>query len=186
MNVSKDLMDYLNSVQDLYRSGLPVSLLSPEGSSAPTSVVLAWGDASAKVVFVGLDHDWRLNLAGQPFAGANGELLLAIIENGLKLRAQEVLIFASMQTVPMAAPDEHAKLRAKFASALNAKLVLALGQEVFYQTLQRSENFSEVRGKFLKHEGATILPTYSLSEIRKDLALKREFWADLKLFSEKI
>lgn len=186
MEVSRELLEYLNSVQDLYKSGIPLALLEADAAGAQQNLLLSWGSQSAKLCFVGLDRDWRLDPAAQPFSGANGEILRALIENGLKLQVENVRVLASLHVLPGAAPMHYEKLAEKVRSELEQGLVVVLGEQVFQRVFGRQEAFSEIRGKILPHNRLNLLPTYSLSQIRSDLALKREFWSDLQTLVGKI
>ena len=72
------------------------------------------------------------------------------------------------------------KLRA-LISQLNPKIIVSLGSDISQVILSTNENVDSLRTKnnFLKE--TKVIPTYSLTNIKNNLDLKRHAWNDLKV-----
>ncbi|MBL8035137.1 MAG: uracil-DNA glycosylase, partial [Leptospiraceae bacterium] len=57
-----------------------------------TQVVFGEGNAQARLMFIGEGPGKDEDASGRPFVGRAGQLLTRIIENGLKLRREDVYI----------------------------------------------------------------------------------------------
>ena len=65
------------------------------------------------------------------------------------------------------------------------KLIVALGEEVFYKMIKQSaQSFETIRGNIMKFKHSALLATYSPAVVAKNPSKKELFFSDLKKIKE--
>jgi len=177
---NRELAKYLDSVRALYPAGIPLANLA-KSAALPTekaSTPMTWGNLKAKLSMLVLDSQIGSAASG-PFQDKNGELLKAVITQGLKLDGRQIFLIV--------ADAKHSSEALQQAiSGIQSKLILALGSSAASK-FKTEFSFEEMRGKWTAlDESKELLATYSLTEISADAALKKLFWADLKKVLQKL
>jgi DNA polymerase len=153
-----------------------------------TTTVFGEGDAAARLVFCGEGPGFEEDRSGRPFVGRAGELLSKMIENGLKLRREQVFILNAVKCRPpenrTPAPDEIAACRPFLDAQLDViapTLIVALGNPATHALLGEVGGITHVRGRVFERNGVRVVPTFHPAYLLRNLAAKRDAWEDLKL-----
>lgn len=153
-----------------------------------THTVFGEGDARARLVFCGEGPGFDEDRSGRPFVGRAGELLSKMIENGLKLRREQVFILNAVKCRPpenrTPLPDEIAACRPFLDAQLEVlapDLIVALGNPATHALLGDVGGITRVRGKVFDRGGVRVVPTFHPAYLLRNQPAKREAWEDLKL-----
>ncbi len=148
--------------------------------------VLGVGDVNADWLVVGegpgADEDER----GEPFVGAAGKLLDAMLDAiGLK-RGKDVYIANSVKCRPPGnRTPEAAEINAcapylqRQIALLQPRLVIALGRPAAQTLLGREVKIGEARGKLHAHRDIPLIVTYHPAYLLRTLPDKAKAWEDL-------
>ena len=177
-----DLVAYLDSVRDLYPSGVPEPLVGVAAAAVAVPdpellKVRSWGDRLAPLVIV-TDLSEELAAAGTPFSGERGLLLESALTKGAKFSIESVrLVLASPQErLGAKGLSELAKnLKAEIFSG-QVRLIMVLGELLGEAAVDRQVR----RGEWCSRNGVDILVTHQLAAILASKEAKREFWLDLQ------
>jgi uracil-DNA glycosylase len=153
-----------------------------------TLAVFGEGNARADVVFCGEGPGYEEDRSGRPFVGKAGELLTRMIENGMKLRREEVFILNAVKCRPPGnrtpTPDEVGAclpyLEEQLA-VIGPKVIVALGNPAVHALLGPVGGITRVRGRTFDKFGAKVVPTFHPAYLLRNPAGKRDAWEDLKL-----
>lgn len=168
-------------------------------------VVFGEGNPNARLMFIGEGPGKDEDASGRPFVGRAGQLLTRIIENGLKLKREDVYIANVVKCRPTVdglgkrdrppAPDEVAACAPylKQQIALVApEVIVTLGNPSTRFLLRTAEGITRLRGKWQSYNGIPVMPTYHPSFLLRNggdagyTPYKREVWNDMKLVIEKL
>ena len=139
------------------------------------------GDKSAKVIFV---FD-----APNAAEDASGKFLQNLNEMA-GLKKDEIYVTSLLKCKPAAkAPASAYELCEPYFSAearlVAPKLIVALGEEVFYKMIKQSaQSFETLRGNIMKFKHSALLATYSPTVIAKNPSKKELFFSDLRKIKE--
>ncbi|GAB4424354.1 MAG: uracil-DNA glycosylase [Turneriella sp.] len=168
-------------------------------------VVFGEGNPNARLMFIGEGPGKDEDVSGRPFVGRAGQLLTRIIENGLKLRREDVYIANVVKCRPTVgglgqrdrppAPDEVAAcapyLKQQIA-LISPEVIVTLGNPSTRFLLGTAEGITRLRGKWHSYNGIPVMPTYHPSFLLRNggdaanTPHKREVWNDMKLVMAKL
>jgi DNA polymerase len=153
-------------------------------------IVFGYGNAQAKLVFVGEGPGYDEDLQGEPFVGQAGQLLTRILR-AIRLTREDVYICNIIKCRPPGnrnpEPDEIAAcipfLRRQL-KAIAPAFICALGTFAAQTLLRTSTPISRLRGRFYDYEGIRLLPTYHPAFLLRNPAKKADVWQDMQKLQE--
>lgn len=168
-------------------------------------VVFGEGNPRARLMFIGEGPGKDEDATGRPFVGRAGQLLTRIIENGLKLKREEVYIANVVKCRPTVdglgkrdrppAPDEVAAcapyLEQQIA-LIAPEVIVTLGNPSTRFLLGTAEGITRLRGKWQSYNGIPVMPTYHPSFLLRNggssgsTPHKRDVWNDMKMVMERL
>jgi DNA polymerase len=168
-------------------------------------VVFGEGNPKARLMFIGEGPGKDEDATGRPFVGRAGQLLTRIIENGLKLKREDVYITNVVKCRPTVdglgqrdrppSPDEIAAcapyLRQQI-ELVSPEVIVTLGNPATRFLLGTAEGITRLRGKWQSYNGIPVMPTYHPSFLLRNggdagtTPHKREVWNDMKMVIEKL
>ncbi|MBV6493183.1 MAG: Type-4 uracil-DNA glycosylase [Turneriella sp.] len=174
-------------------------------SATRTNVVFGEGNPNADLMFIGEGPGKDEDLTGRPFIGRAGMLLTRIIENGLKIKREDVYIAnivkcrATVNGLGLRdRPPEKDEVDAcapflrEQISLVSPKVIVTLGNPATRFILQKAEGITKLRGKWGEYNGIAVMPTYHPSFLLRNggdavnTRYKREVWNDMKLVMQKL
>ncbi len=152
------------------------------------NIVFGEGNPSARVVFVGEGPGREEDESGRPFVGEAGSLLTKIIENGMRLKREDVYICNVVKCRPpknrIPARDEMDAclpyLRAQLM-AIRPEVICALGQTAGRGLFGEGFKIGRDRSKWLSYEGIPVMATYHPAYLLRNPKDKALVWEDIKL-----
>ncbi len=149
------------------------------------------GNSNAQVMFIGEAPGAVEDETGRPFVGPAGGLLTDIIEKGMGLKRKDVFIANILKCRPPSNrdPQDHEVeacigfLHAQI-SAVNPKVIIALGRIASHTLLADTTPISRLRGTFREFRGILTMPTYHPSYLLQNPSKKRDVWEDIKKVME--
>jgi uracil-DNA glycosylase family 4 len=134
-----------------------------------TRVVFGEGPLNAEIVIVGEAPGFNEDKEGKPFRGASGMLLDRLLSS-VGLEREEVYLTTLLKCRP---PDDRSPKPAEInacrpyllaqLSAIDPKVVVALGDLASRSLTGRKEAVSRIRGRVIPLDGRYVFPTLSLS-----------------------
>lgn len=176
---SGQALAYLDSVRELYPGGIPVdSIFRP---TVPERIVQAadreWcvsGSVASGLAIVAVASEWEQTADGEPFGGADGELLRTVITQAFKLETGKVLSIMgkASKNCPACGLEFVQKYKPAYILVCGegASVAMGLGEGVF----------SRERGNWMPVSDAQIMISHSLADVRTNSELKKVFWTDIK------
>ncbi|MCS6971426.1 MAG: uracil-DNA glycosylase [Turneriella sp.] len=174
-------------------------------ASTRTQVVFGEGNPKARLMFIGEGPGKEEDLSGRPFVGRAGQLLTRIIEQGMKLRREDVYIANVVKCRPTVdglgvrdrppEPDEVAACSfylKKQIELIAPEVIVTLGNPATRFLLNTNEGIMKLRGKWHSYNGIPVMPTYHPSFLLRhggetgNTPHKREVWNDIKLVMQKL
>ena len=153
-----------------------------------TKIVFGQGNPRARLVFVGQAPTMADDAAGQPFNGAEGDMLTNIITRVIKSSRCDVYLTNIVKCTP---PDgripEHDEILACFSflrrqlTAIGPSIVCALGQVAAQTLLGSGSSLEELRGRFYRAGDMLVMPTHDPAFLRVREDKKRETWTDMQM-----
>ncbi|AFM13635.1 uracil-DNA glycosylase [Turneriella parva] len=170
-----------------------------------TQVVFGEGNENARLMFIGEGPGKDEDASGRPFVGRAGQLLTRIIENGLKLRREDVYIANVVKcrpTVDGLGKKDRAPEADEVASCspflirqielVQPKVIVTLGNPATRFLLKTGEGITRLRGKWHDYNGIAVMPTYHPSFLLRNggdsgnTPYKRDVWNDMKLVIDRL
>jgi len=134
-----------------------------------TRVVFGEGPLNAELVIVGEAPGFNEDKEGKPFRGASGMLLDRLLSS-VGLEREEVYLTTLLKCRPL---DDRSPKPAEInacrpyllaqLSAIDSKVVVALGDLASRSLTGRKEAVSRIRGRVIPLDGRYVFPTLSLS-----------------------
>lgn len=150
-----------------------------------THIVFGQGSHRAQLVFVGEGPGFDEDRQGQPFVGRAGKLLNAMIR-ALGLQREEVYICNVVKCRPpdnrTPNPDEIevcSQFLMQQLTALQPRVICALGACAAQTLLDTSVSISRLRGKAHLWRGVPLICTYHPAYLLRNPAQKASAWQDL-------
>lgn len=170
-----------------------------------TQVVFGEGAANARLMFIGEGPGKDEDASGRPFVGRAGQLLTRIIENGLKLKREDVYIANVVKCRPTVdglgkrdrPPDADevaacAPYLEQQIALIKPEVIVTLGNPSTRFLLKTMEGITKLRGKWQDYKGIPVMPTYHPSFLLRNggdagnTPYKRDVWNDMKMVIEKL
>lgn len=150
-------------------------------------IVFGVGNPQADIMFVGEGPGGDEDRIGEPFVGRAGQLLTRIIENGMKVRRNDVYIANIVKCRPPRnrdpEPDEVAAcepfLKAQIR-VIQPKVLVALGKYASQTLLQSRTPITRLRGRWGEYSGIPLMPTFHPAYLLRNPAEKRPVWEDIQ------
>ncbi|MFO1472014.1 MAG: uracil-DNA glycosylase [Turneriella sp.] len=168
-------------------------------------VVFGEGNPQARLMFIGEGPGKDEDASGRPFVGRAGQLLTRIIENGLKLKREDVYIANVVKCRPTIdglgqrdRPPEADEVKAcapylrRQIELINPEVIVTLGNPSTRFLLNTMEGITKLRGKWQNYNGIAVMPTYHPSFLLRNggdagnTPHKRDVWNDMKMVIEKL
>jgi DNA polymerase len=157
--------------------------------------VFGEGNPDAEILFIGEGPGEEEDRQARPFVGRSGKLLTKIIQDGMKLRREDVYIANIVKCRPSGnrepEKDEVATCKPfllKQIRAIQPKVIVTLGRPSTSALLGRPVQITRERGEWRDFHGIPLMPTYHPAFVLRQYTEKtrREIWGDMKLVLEKI
>ncbi len=153
-----------------------------------TQTVFADGRGPARVMFVGEAPGENEDLQGIPFVGRAGALLSDIIEKGMGLKRQDVVIANVLKCRPPENRDPTNEEKAtctpwleRQIELLGPEILVALGRHAAGHLLKSDAPMSKLRGRVHRVGGRKIVATYHPAFLLRSPHMKKECWQDIQL-----
>ncbi|MGQ9562022.1 MAG: uracil-DNA glycosylase [Thermogutta sp.] len=163
----------------------------PELVNNRTQTVFGVGNPHSELVFIGEAPGVDEDRQGIPFVGRAGQLLTAMITNGMGMRRDEVYICNILRCRPpnnrTPTRDEADRCRPWLDATLaviQPKFICCLGSVAAQNLLRTDVPIGRLRGKTWEYQQAKVVCTYHPAFLLRNPAMKREAWEDLKLLLE--
>lgn len=165
-------------------------------SESRRQTVFGVGHRQAQWMVVGEAPGEQEDLRGEPFVGAAGQLLDAMLralgltrsEDGPEPPAQRVYIANTLKCRPPRnrnpAPEELARCEpflVRQIELLRPRLILAMGRFAVQALLRSSEPIGKLRGRVHHYQGVPLIVTYHPAYLLRNLPDKARAWEDLCL-----
>lgn len=161
INVQEFKQELLNNLYETYKHSN--ALLVHDGSER---IIFGEGNPDAKLMLIGEAPGAQEDLEGRPFVGRSGKLLSKILEAG-GMQRSDVFITNIVKCRPPnnrkpspAEINRSRNLLVKQMQIIRPNVVCTLGASALEGLLNEPVSITKIRGKFLKWEQFTILPTY--------------------------
>lgn len=159
----------------------------PLGTQGRTQVVFGYGNAEAKLMFVGEAPGRNEDLEGKPFVGRAGQLLTKIIQ-ALGIERDQVYVSNVVKCRPpqnrTPLPNESATcsslLLFKEIEILSPDIICTLGAVAAQALIGPKASLSKTRGIFHKAKDIIILPTYHPAYLLRNPDAKKLVWKDMQ------
>ena len=154
-----------------------------------THIVFGEGNPKAEILFVGEGPGEEEDRQARPFVGRAGQLLTKIIQDGMKLRREEVYIANIVKCRPPANREpERDEVEAcspfllQQIRAIGPKVIVTLGRPATSTLLGRPVQITRTRGAWQDFHGIPLMPTYHPAYVLRQYTerTRREVWDDMK------
>jgi uracil-DNA glycosylase family 4 len=150
--------------------------------------VLGVGDIHADWLFVGEAPGAEEDVQGEPFVGAAGKLLDAMLAAIHLRRGENVYIANILKARPPGnrnpKPEEITACLPyleRQVQLIQPKLIVALGRFAAHTLLDTDASISSLRGQVHQYQGIPLIVTYHPAYLLRNLADKARAWEDLCL-----
>ena len=114
-------------------------------------------------------------------------MLTAMIEKVLKLSREQVYITNLLKCHPLLTKEVHESefhtckaYLFKEVELVKPKVIVTLGERAFHYLTNDFTDLKEIRGRVIKKDGYSIVPTYHPNFLLKNPSFKRDVFLDLK------
>ncbi|NIM98397.1 MAG: uracil-DNA glycosylase [candidate division Zixibacteria bacterium] len=152
-----------------------------------TNFVFGVGNPQAKLMLIGEAPGREEDLQGEPFVGAAGKLLDAMLA-AINFKREDVFIANILKCRPPEnrdpRPEEIETCKPyllRQIQLIQPKIILALGRISAQVLLETKSPLGQLRGKFHDFNGIKLLVTYHPAALLRYQQYKRPAWEDLKL-----
>ena len=152
-----------------------------------TNFVFGVGNPQADLLLIGEAPGREEDLQGEPFVGAAGKLLDAMLA-AINFKREDVFIANILKCRPPEnrdpRPDEIETCKPYLLhqiKLIQPKIILALGRISAQVLLETKNPLGQLRGKFHDWNGIEFLVTYHPAALLRYQQYKRPAWEDLKL-----
>ena len=154
------------------------------------TIVFGEGDKKAKLMLIGEGPGYDEDVQGRPFVGKAGQLLTRILQ-AIRLDRDQVYIANVIKCrPPMNRNPEPDEIKAcwpfleKQISAIQPKIICALGTFAAQTLLRMDTKITALRGKVFDINGIKVIPTYHPAYLLRNPDRKKEVWEDMKRILE--
>ncbi len=175
-------------------------------SKSRTKIVFGEGNPGADLLFIGEGPGFDEDHKGRPFVGRAGQLLTKILENGMRIKRDDVYITNIVKCHPMKDPSNPEKrgndrppdilevqkcfhILLEQIRIIRPKVICSLGAPATKVILGREIGISQVRGKIfdigiLPDEPQfklKVVPTFHPAYLLRNPPAKKPAWEDIKV-----
>ena len=148
-----------------------------ELSEESSTLINNWGTKSPSQKFFFQGHEtasvFIIDSETQFFKGESGKLLIKILK-AMKLSSDSIFICNA---------DDLESVHEKI-NVISPKIIITLGTKAGQSLLKIESPLEQFRGRFHKHNGILVMPTFHPSLLLKQPEYKRQVWEDMKLVME--
>jgi DNA polymerase len=194
VNKEKLLCELRNQIGDCNRCKL---------HTTRNNIVFGEGNPDSKIIFIGEGPGKAEDLQGRPFVGRAGNLLTAMIENGMQLTRNNVYIANVVKCRPTVdlkflkdrPPDKEetgacSSFLLKQIEIIEPNVIITLGNPSTRFLLNIKHGITRIRGTWFEFMGIPVMPTYHPSYVLRNggdaSPLKKDVWEDIKKVLERI
>jgi len=168
--VIKDFSQYLFYQKQIGNSFFDLSeesntLINNWGTKSPSQNFFFQGPETASVFIIDSETQF--------FKGESGKLLIKILK-AMKLSSDSIFICNA---------DDLKSVHEKI-NDISPKIIITLGTKAGQSLLKIESPLEQFRGRFHKHNGILVMPTFHPSLLLKQPEYKRQVWEDMKLVME--
>ncbi len=152
-----------------------------------TQTVFGVGNKTAQWLFIGEAPGAEEDRKGEPFVGAAGQLLNAMLF-AIGLKRQEIYISNVLKCRPPNNRDPQGievercePYLLRQIELLNPKIIIAMGRFAAHSLLKTDMALGKLRGKPLTYHGIPLIVTYHPAYLLRNPIDKRKAWEDLCL-----
>ena len=148
--------------------------------------ILGTGNENADVVVVGESPGPPDITTGKPFTGPAGDLLIRIL-GSIGLRSSDcyltnvVKFISTGDEIDAAMTSFFTPFLRREIAAVDAEIIISLGNTPTRALLETKKPISELRGRFFDTDGRKLMPTFNPAYLLRDASKKREVWEDMKM-----
>jgi len=183
-----DIKKYKQSLLDDLFKPYKHCLQCPLGSLGRKNVVFGEGNPDTKIMFLGEGPGQKEDDLCRPFVGRSGQLLTKVLES-VGLKREAVYITNVVKCRPpnnrKPLPNESETctnlLLFKQIKIIKPKVICTLGSAAIQIFAEKDAKITKIRGKQLKKEQTTIIPTYHPAYILRNNRELENFISDIKL-----
>lgn len=153
-----------------------------------TQTVFLDGEGPARVLFVGEAPGYHEDRQGVPFVGPAGQLLTAIVEQGMGLRRSEVAIANVLKCRPPENRDPSAVEKRlcttwldRQIELIDPEILIALGRHAAGHLLDSDGSLGRLRGRVWQRGGRKVVVTYHPAYLLRTPDDKKACWEDIRL-----
>jgi DNA polymerase len=152
--------------------------------------VFGSGNPDARIMFIGEYPEIGDDVSGKPFTGEAGALLTKIIENGMKLKREEVFVTTILKCPPIKNKTPKIEELRNCLPFLLAQIeivkpdyICSLGRmpAILLLSLPETTPVRELRQTIHKFGLFKLLVTYSPYELMQKPEYKKDAWSDLQI-----
>ena len=166
-------------------------------SSTRNNYVFGEGNPNADIMFIGEAPGREEDKIGRPFVGRSGKLLTGIIENGMKIKREDVYISNIVKCRPTInlegktdrAPEKDeinncCFILEKQIEIIEPKVIITLGNPATRFMLNTKQGITKIHGIFGEYKNIKVMPIYHPSYVLRNggekSPLKKDVWEDIK------
>jgi DNA polymerase len=158
-----------------------------------TQTVFGVGNPNARLCFLGEAPGADEDRQGEPFVGRAGKLLTDIIQQGMKLKREDVYILNILKCRPPGnrnpQPDEAANCRGfldRQLAQIQPEFICCLGAVAAQNLLDTVVPIGRMRGNIYDYQGIKVVCTYHPAYLLRNPAAKKLTWEDIQLLMKEM
>lgn len=149
-----------------------------------TNIVFGEGNPSARLMFIGEGPGKEEDIKGRPFVGEAGQLLDRLIGR-MGFRREEVYIANIVKCRPPGNRDPEEDevgtcigFLEQQIDIIRPEVIMTLGRIAAHSLLDIKVPITKLRGKFQRHDGTLVMPTFHPAYLLRNPKDKMLVWAD--------
>lgn len=153
-----------------------------------TQTVFQAGTGPARVLFVGEAPGFHEDQQGIPFVGPAGQLLTDIIQKGMGLARDEVVIANVLKCRPPENRDPQPVEKRlctvwldRQIELIDPDVIIALGKHAAQHLLDSDSPIGRLRGRVWQRQGRKVIATYHPAYLLRSPSEKKECWKDIQI-----
>ncbi len=158
-----------------------------------TQTVFGVGNPHARLVFLGEAPGADEDRQGEPFVGRAGKLLTDMVQQGMKLRREDIYILNILRCRPPGnrnpEPIEAANCREfldRQLDIIRPEFLCCLGAVAAQKLLDTTTPIGKLRGQVHDYRGIKVVCTYHPAYLLRNPAAKRPTWEDLQFLMKEM
>jgi len=185
----QDILEFPDSITELKKQAINCHLC--ELSKSRNKTVFGEGNINADIILIG---DMPLEMedkVGKISLGRSGAMLTAMIEKVLKIPRSQVYITNLLKCHSSATKQAHETqfhtckaYLFKEVELIKPKIIITLGEEAYHYLTNDFTPLKEIRGRVIKRENYSIIPTYHPNFLLKNPSFKKDVFLDLQKVME--